>query len=100
MAAEESIRVRARGVITLPKALRERFGISQGSLLSAREQDDGILIRRIQPPALTDEERVRLIEEANEGYRRMQADPEAWAEHVRERELWDVTLLDGLTDDD
>ena len=37
-----------------------------------------------------------LIEQVNAGYAALRADPEAWAEELRERELWDQTNLDGL----
>jgi hypothetical protein len=30
----------------------------------------------------------------------LRADPEAWAEERRERELWDATLMDGLDPDE
>jgi hypothetical protein len=32
----------------------------------------------------------------NAHYEALRSDPEAWEEHVRERELWDATLADGL----
>lgn len=37
-----------------------------------------------------------FIEQVNAGYAAMRADPEAWAEELREREAWDQTNLDGL----
>jgi len=41
----ESARVGKRGVIVVPARLRRRFGIEEGSLVTAEERDDGILIR-------------------------------------------------------
>jgi len=38
--------------------------------------------------------------EADAAYARLQADPEAWAEELEERRLWDNTLMDDLEDDE
>ena len=37
-----------------------------------------------------------LLEECSRGYARLRADRKAWAEELKERELWDGTLVDGL----
>lgn len=44
--------------------------------------------------------RKLFFEKMNAGYAELQADPEAWAEHVAERNLWDATLMDGLDPDE
>ncbi len=41
----ESARVGKRGVIVVPARLRKRFGMEEGSLVTAEEREDGILIR-------------------------------------------------------
>lgn len=41
----ESAKVGKRGAIIVPARLRKRFGIEEGSLVLAEEQEDGILIR-------------------------------------------------------
>jgi AbrB family looped-hinge helix DNA binding protein len=41
----ESARVGKRGAIVVPAKLRKRFGIEEGTLVTAEEKDDGILIR-------------------------------------------------------
>ena len=41
----ESARVGKRGAIIVPARLRKRFGIEEGSIVTAEEKDDGILIR-------------------------------------------------------
>ncbi len=40
-----------------------------------------------------------LLERMNDHYAELRSDPEAWSKHVRERDLWDATLLDGLERD-
>ena len=80
MAASTTVRV--------SPATRERL-----ARLSAR--------RGLSTPDLIEElagraEEDALLEAMNAHYAELRADPEAWAEHVREREGWDATLLDGL----
>ncbi len=41
----QSARVGKRGAIIVPAALRKRFGIEEGTLVTAEEKEDGILIR-------------------------------------------------------
>ena len=41
----EAAKVGKRGAIIVPAKLRKRFGIEEGSLVTAEEKDDGILIR-------------------------------------------------------
>lgn len=38
-------KVGKRGAIVVPAKLRKRFGIEEGSIVTAEEKDDGILIR-------------------------------------------------------
>jgi hypothetical protein len=39
-----------------------------------------------------------LIQQTNEAYARLKADPKAWKEVLVERALWETTLSDGLRD--
>jgi AbrB family looped-hinge helix DNA binding protein len=41
----ESARVGKRGAIIVPAKLRKRLGIEEGTIVTAEEKDDGILIR-------------------------------------------------------
>jgi AbrB family looped-hinge helix DNA binding protein len=41
----EAAKVGKRGAIIVPAKLRKRFGIEEGSIVTAEERDDGILIR-------------------------------------------------------
>jgi len=41
----EAAKVGKRGAIIVPAKLRRRFGIEEGSIVTAEERDDGILIR-------------------------------------------------------
>lgn len=57
--------------------------------------------RRVSTPNLIGELALRaeedlLLEQMNGHYAELREDGPAWAEHVRERERWEATLLDGL----
>jgi AbrB family looped-hinge helix DNA binding protein len=41
----ESAKVGKRGAIVVPAKLRQRFGLEEGSMVTAEERDDGILLR-------------------------------------------------------
>ena len=44
--------------------------------------------------------RKLFFEQLNAGYAALRADPEARAEHLAERQLWDATRMDGLDRDE
>lgn len=44
--------------------------------------------------------RKLFFQKLNAGYAELRANPEAWAEHLAERKLWDSTLMDGLEADE
>jgi hypothetical protein len=39
-----------------------------------------------------------ILMEGNHAYARLRANPEAWAEELKERKAWEGTLADGLQD--
>lgn len=43
--------------------------------------------------------RREVLEEYNATYAAIRSDPDAWAEELAERAVWEGTLLDGLEDD-
>ena len=47
----DSAKVGKRGAIIVPAKLRKRFGIEEGSIVTAEEREDGILIRPAVDPA-------------------------------------------------
>lgn len=60
----------------------------------AREQ--GISMQEVLARALEDYRRALMFERASQEYAALRADPQAWAEELRERALWDRTSMDGL----
>lgn len=42
---KETSKIGKRGVLVIPAALRNRYGLTEGSLVIAEEHEDGVLIR-------------------------------------------------------
>ena len=53
--------------------------------------------------ALPESERLRrerILQATSKAYEALANDPEAWAEETEELAAWDITLADGLDEDD
>jgi hypothetical protein len=76
----------------------QTVAISEKSYTMLQElvEQTGQTMREVLEKALQDYERKVFFEQLNAGYAALRADPEAWAEHLAERKLWDNTLMDGL----
>jgi len=59
----------------------------------------GVPITQLLDEAAEHLRRQDLLRRINEDYARLREDPEAWAEELEERRLWECTLMDGLEDD-
>ena len=60
----------------------------------------GVSTQRFLDDLVEQERRRRFFDEADAAFRALREDPEAWAEELAERALWDQTLADGLEDDE
>jgi hypothetical protein len=69
-------------------------------LLRRCAERDGKSIIETIVKAIDHYDRIRFFEIADAAYKALRADPEAWAEELEERRLWDVTLLDGIEPED
>jgi predicted transcriptional regulator len=78
------------------------ISISEAShrLLQELAEQTGQTEREVLDKALDAYWRKLFFEQLNAGYAEMQADPEAWAEHLAELREWDATLMDGLDPDE
>ncbi|MGI8945223.1 MAG: hypothetical protein ACR2GL_03170 [Thermoleophilaceae bacterium] len=83
MAASTTVRVTVETRARLARLSAER-GLSTPDLIDALARDA---------------EEDALLERMNEHYASLRDEPAAWEAHVRERERWDATLLDGLARD-
>jgi AbrB family looped-hinge helix DNA binding protein len=98
MRSDDLLHVGDRGTITIPKRLRDELGLAKGARLQPRVIDGDLVLRPVRIETSDRASRARLIEASNEAYARLRADPQAWEEYRRELALWDVTLMDGLSD--
>jgi hypothetical protein len=76
--------------------------ISEAShkLLKELAEQTGQTTMDVLDKALDAYRRKLFFEQMNAGYAELRADPQAWAEHLAERKLWDATLMDGLDQDE
>lgn len=74
------------------------IAISETSQQILRElaEQTGQSMTDVLDKALDTYRRKLFFEQLNAGYAALRADPQAWAEELEERKLWDATLMDGL----
>ena len=59
----------------------------------------GMTSEQVLDKAIDILERERMLEAVNAAYEALKADPDAWAEELSERALWETTSSDGLEDE-
>lgn len=76
--------------------------ISEASHRVLRElaEQTGQTMMDVVAQALDSYRRKLFFEQMDAGYAELRADPNAWAEHLAERQQWDATLADGLYADE
>jgi len=75
-----------------------RVNDSTAAVLRDLARKSGVTIREVIDEAAEVLRRKRFMDEFNAAYARLRADPEAWAEELEERRLYENTLMDGLED--
>jgi hypothetical protein len=76
--------------------------VSDATLQVLREltEQTGLSALEILDKALDDYRRKVFFQGLAVDYAALKADPEAWADELAERKLWDATLMDGLDPDE
>src|SRR5262249_12176448 len=77
-----------------------RISAASHQLLKDLAEQTGQTMMEVLAKALDAYRRKLFFQQLNAGYAELRADPEAWAEHLAERKLWDATLMDGLDPDE
>jgi hypothetical protein len=77
-----------------------RISEASHQILKELADQTGQTMMDVLDKALDAYRRKLFFEQLNAGYAELRADPEAWAEHLAERQLWDATLMDGLDSDE
>jgi predicted DNA-binding protein len=72
--------------------------ISAKSKATLRElaKSEGKSMQTVLDEALEQYRRDKFLDQVNEAYSRMRANPKAWKDELAERQLWEGTLMDGL----
>jgi predicted transcriptional regulator len=65
-------------------------------VLKELAEQTGQTMMEVLDKALDAYRRQVFLDAVIAGYAALRADPEAWAEHLAERKLWEATLMDGL----
>ncbi len=65
-------------------------------ILHALARDVGLPMAEVVEKAVEQYRRQQILDAANADYAALRADPAAWAEVQAERAVWDITLTDGL----
>jgi hypothetical protein len=69
-------------------------------ILQELVEQTGLTMREVLDKALDAYRRQLFFEGLKADYAALRADPQAWAEELAERKLWEGTLLDGLDRDE
>jgi hypothetical protein len=73
-----------------------RISAVSHQILKELAERTGQTMTDVLDKALDAYRRQLFFEQMNAGYAELRSDPDAWAEHLAERKLWDATLMDGL----
>ena len=84
---------------TATKGYTVRVNPETHRVLRELATDSGESMMSVLEQAVERYRRERWLEEANEEWAAIRADPQAMAEIAAEQALWDNTLLDGLEDE-
>ena len=85
--------------VTMMSSTTVRISERTHRTLKELARTSGQPMQTILENVIEEERRRRFFDEADIAYARLRADPEAWAEELEERALWDNTLMDGLEDE-
>src|SRR5688500_545043 len=77
-----------------------RISRTTDTKLQRLSEETSLPVAAIIDAAVEEYRRQRIFDQANEAYRALRADPDAWAAELEERRLWDATLMDGLEHDE
>jgi len=77
-----------------------RLGSSAKEALRELSAQSGDPMSAVLEKAIECYRRQRFLEEANAAFATLRLDPEAWQHEQEERQAWEATLGDGLSDGD
>ncbi|MEX2172756.1 MAG: hypothetical protein WD872_00255 [Pirellulaceae bacterium] len=74
--------------------------IQPASYAKLRElaKESGVAMPEILATAIDELYRQRFLDQCNQAYARLKANPKAWEQELAERKVWEQSLADGLED--
>lgn len=75
-----------------------RISPQSKAVLRELADQEGKPMQTVLDDAIEQYRRDKFFKELDEGFGRLQANPQGWKEEVEERQLWDSTVGDGLGD--
>lgn len=63
-------------------------------------RNEGISMQSVLERALDEYQKKQFFDSLDAGFAALKSDPEAWAEELRERRVWENTVMDGLDPDE
>ena len=73
-----------------------RISSTSYQILKTLSQGKGQSMQSVMDQAIENLRRHKMLEAANSAFSALKADKSAWQEEVKEREIWENTLLDGV----
>jgi len=78
------------------QSVNVRISSQSYQILKSLSQDKGQSMQSVIDEAIEDLRRRKMLEATNEAFSTLKADKKAWKEELKERELWENTLSDGV----
>jgi predicted CopG family antitoxin len=76
-----------------------RISAHSYQVLKSLSKDGRNSMQSVIDQAIEDLRRRKFLEAANAAFSELKANAEEWNEELKERELWETTLMDGLNDE-
>ncbi len=78
------------------QSVNVRISSQSYQILKSLSQDKGQSMQSVIDEAIEDLRRRKMLEATNEAFSTLKADKKAWKDELKERELWENTLSDGV----
>lgn len=78
------------------QSVNVRISSQSYQILKSLSQEKGQSMQSVIDQAIEDLRRRKMLEATNEAFLTLKANKKEWKEEVKERELWENTLADGV----
>ncbi|MFN2453125.1 MAG: CopG family transcriptional regulator [Pyrinomonadaceae bacterium] len=78
------------------QSVNVRISSQSYQILKSLSEEKGKSMQSVIDEAIEDLRRRKMLEATNEAFAALKADKKAWKDELKERELWENTLADGV----